>query len=162
MRTTNFNNYIIYSDGRIYSKKRNIFLKQHKTKYGYMKVVLCTNGETTTYNTHRLIARFFVPNPYPDIYNQVNHLDGDKTNNNDWNLAWTDAIGNISHSIESGLKPDIRGEKNKSAILSSLDVSFIKSILLPVFTDSEISEVFKVDRSTIYKIRNNKTWRHIK
>lgn len=37
---------------------------------------------------HRLIAETFIPNPNPTYYNQINHIDGDKANNNVSNLEW--------------------------------------------------------------------------
>lgn len=37
-----------------------------------------------------LIARTFVPNPYPDIYTEVEHIDGDMSNNALKNLRWVE------------------------------------------------------------------------
>lgn len=35
-----------------------------------------------------LVARTFVPNPYPDLYTEVEHIDGDMSNNALENLRW--------------------------------------------------------------------------
>jgi deoxycytidylate deaminase len=37
---------------------------------------------------HRLIAEAFITNPDPSFYNQINHIDGNKENNNVLNLEW--------------------------------------------------------------------------
>ena len=45
--------YLIYDDGRVFSKKRNKFLKPHTNKKGYMSLSLSINGKLKTrrYNT---------------------------------------------------------------------------------------------------------------
>jgi hypothetical protein len=47
---------------------------------------------------HRLIAQTFLENK--NNYPHINHLDGDKTNNNVDNLEWCSALKNSQHSIE--------------------------------------------------------------
>lgn len=61
---------------------------------------------------HRLAALAFIDNPKPDIYNEVNHIDGDKTNNTVENLEWTDRIGNIRHDFKNGLY-DVEAHKER-------------------------------------------------
>jgi deoxycytidylate deaminase len=53
-------------------------------KKGYKNVVLFKKS----YRLHRLIAETFIPNPEPEYYNQINHIDGNKDNNNVLNLEW--------------------------------------------------------------------------
>ena len=52
---------------------------------GYAGV--CIRGRK--YYVHRLLAHVFVPNPRPDIFTLVDHIDRDKTNNSISNLRWT-------------------------------------------------------------------------
>jgi hypothetical protein len=57
---------------------------------------------------HRLVAEHFVPNPNPELYNIVNHIDGNTENNHYTNLEWTTRSGNAKHYYEK-LKP-IKGK----------------------------------------------------
>lgn len=78
------------------------FLKrQHLTTKGYMRVTL--GGRSTA--VHRLVAAAFIPNP--EGLPEVNHLDGDKTNNSAINLAWCTRSQNMLHAYATGLHPGI-------------------------------------------------------
>ena len=53
----------------------------------YLTVKLkCKNGEKKSFLIHRLIAQTFISNS--NNYNIVNHIDGNKQNNNINNLEW--------------------------------------------------------------------------
>lgn len=69
---------------------------------GYRKVELYKNGKSKMFYVHRLVANSFIPNP--DNKPQVNHKDGNKSNNRVENLEWVSAKENISHAISTGLK----------------------------------------------------------
>lgn len=69
---------------------------------GYLRVLLYKDGKTKSYYVHVLVAKAFVPNP--DNKRQVNHIDGDKSNNCVDNLEWTTPSENIAHAFETGLR----------------------------------------------------------
>ena len=81
-----------------YRTKKGIVLKQSFDKNGYLKVSL--NGKTK--KSHRIIAELFIDNP--NNLPEINHIDGDKTNNKVDNLEWCTRQHNIKHSIDSGLQ----------------------------------------------------------
>lgn len=64
---------------------------------GYQRVVLYdkSNGRYRRVFRHRLVAEHFIPNPLN--YREVNHIDGDKTNNHVDNLEWVDRTTNERH-----------------------------------------------------------------
>ena len=70
-------------------------------RYGYHKVTLSVNRKTFHRTIHRLVAETFLPNP--DELPQVNHIDGNKTNNRVDNLEWVSARDNVKHAHSRGL-----------------------------------------------------------
>lgn len=89
-------NYIIYSDGRVYSKCSSIFLKPKIDKAGYANVTFCDKGKRRYFKVHQLVARMFIPNP--NNYDQINHLDENKLNNDVSNLEWSTPYLNSNYS----------------------------------------------------------------
>lgn len=69
-------------------------LKLIMSTSGYMTVCLYKNGKHQNHYVHRLVAEAFCDNPKG--YNEVNHLDEDKTNNNASNLKWCTKKENIN------------------------------------------------------------------
>lgn len=68
---------------------------------GYLSVWLYKDGDRSIKNVHRLVAMQFIPNP--NNYPVVNHIDGNKQNNNKANLEWTTVSYNTKHAYEKGL-----------------------------------------------------------
>lgn len=69
---------------------------------GYPKISMSIDGERVQENIHRIVAQLFLP---PAVgRTQVNHRDGDKTNNHVENLEWSTAKQNIHHAIATGLR----------------------------------------------------------
>ena len=57
----------------------------------------------------RLVALYFVENPNPLEYDIVNHIDGDKLNNNASNLEWCNISMNTQHAYDNNLVKDRGG-----------------------------------------------------
>lgn len=66
-------------------------------------VVNYQDGRREKARLHRLIAQCFVDNPNPDVFDEVNHIDGNKNNNHADNLEWTTHWGNMKHARDTGL-----------------------------------------------------------
>ena len=85
LRPTEINGYYVSDTGSVYSEKRRKFLTPQVNNCGYQRVYL--NGKQ--YLIHRLVAEAFVDNPDPARYNQVDHINHDRTDNRAANLRWT-------------------------------------------------------------------------
>lgn len=94
-----YENYLIYPDGRVWSKNKGRFLKPRKLG-SYLGFNLCKNGETKNHYIHRLVAQTFLDNP--NNLPEVNHIDENKFNNDVSNLEWVTRMQNVYHG--TGLK----------------------------------------------------------
>lgn len=94
-----FPDYLVSSYGRVKGKSGKI-LKQSKKKEGYLQVTLCNISRKSAL-VHILVAEAFIPNPSQKPC--VNHIDGDKTNNNISNLEYVTISENTLHAYKLGL-----------------------------------------------------------
>lgn len=94
--------YSVSTEGRVFSTVSKSYKKGFPDKKGYIRVQMYVAGDkAVTKKMHRLVAQAFIENP--DNLPQVNHLDGDKTNNSVSNLEWCDQTKNMAHARENGL-----------------------------------------------------------
>ena len=129
-------------------------LNLQNTKDGYMSV-----NPTIKFRrrVHRLVAEVFIPNP--ENKSQVNHIDGNKSNNHVTNLEWVTPAENMQHAIDTGLRSigaDITHSK-----LTEEDVIEIINLFDNGIIDSEIAKEFNVTAGVISSIRFGKTWKHV-
>ena len=93
--------YSVSSEGRIRNDETGRIKALDKTKDGYFKVDLYSEGKRESHRAHRLVAEAFIPNP--DRKPQINHIDGNKLNNNVENLEWVNNSENMMHAYQTGL-----------------------------------------------------------
>ena len=91
--------YAVTSCGRVWSYKRQKFLKPSADKDGYFQVSLHKNGKRKTYKVHRLVAEAYIPNT--NNLPQINHKDECKTNNCLQNLEWCNAKYNNNYGTHN-------------------------------------------------------------
>jgi len=77
-------------------------LKQQLAFKNYLKVDLKMNNVRKTITVHRLVAINFIPNPENKL--TVNHIDGNKLNNNVQNLEWATYGENNKHAVDNNLR----------------------------------------------------------
>ena len=89
--------YFISNKGRVKSLKRGAphILAQQINNSGYLRVSLSQDGEAKYFSVHRLVAIYFVFNDDPLEKNTVDHIDGNKRNNNAENLRWLSLSDNV-------------------------------------------------------------------
>lgn len=90
----------IRKNGRIDNRKGKQ-LKPGIDRDGYERVVLTKNGVRKTYTVHKLVALAYIPNPENKA--TINHIDGNKRNNNVLNLEWATEKENQIHKWKNGL-----------------------------------------------------------
>ena len=88
-------------NGNLTIVKEKILKQNINRKNGYLVVSLCKNGISKTSRVNRLVAETFISNPYN--LPQVNHIDGNKLNNNKNNLEWCSAKRNMNEAVRIGL-----------------------------------------------------------
>jgi hypothetical protein len=107
MEIIDYHNYLIYDDGRVYSKNRNRFLKPHLNSTGYYMINLYKDGKKKYCKIHRLVASHYIP--LVDGKNMVDHIDRNKTNNDISNLRW---VNNSENNLNKGVhKNNVLGHK---------------------------------------------------
>ena len=105
------------------NKKSRIMKQVTNSKNGYNYVTLrMPNINPKTYSIHRLVAEAFKSNK--DNLPCVNHIDGDKVNNNSNNLEWCTHKQNSRHASKNNLM--IKGDKHYKSILSDAQVIDIR------------------------------------
>ena len=100
-----FPKYKIYENGEIFNGKK--FLKFGETTTGYLGLGVTRNGKTKYFLVHRLVCFAFHPieglNELEDYKHlDVNHKDGEKSNNHKDNLEWATRSENNLHAHQSG------------------------------------------------------------
>ena len=97
-------------NGRVDNRKGKQ-LKPSIDKYGYEKVTLTQNGKRKTFTVHKLVAMTYLPNPKNKT--TINHIDGNKRNNNVTNLEWATEKENQIHKWKNGLANYKRDERGR-------------------------------------------------
>jgi hypothetical protein len=97
----NYPNYSITEDGKVWSHIYDKWMKLNKGKVGYYTVALWHDMKHKKMYIHRLVAMTYLENNNNLAY--VNHIDGDKLNNNITNLEWCSASDNNRHAHKLGL-----------------------------------------------------------
>lgn len=101
---TKHTKWYVNDEGKIFSQTTfhsDNSIKEVKPNNNKKRGYLYARTSNKNYQIHRLVAINFVPNP--DEKPQVNHIDGNKHNNDSSNLEWVTCLENIRHSINSGL-----------------------------------------------------------
>ncbi len=154
-----FPDYRINSLGNIMSVKygREYILKLSVTKIGYLQVTL--DSYNKKYVHHLMAIQYF--NHIPSKQLQVNHKDGDKTNNRLENLEIVTPKQNTNHAITIGIHKNQKGENNYSSKLTDAQAREIKYLLYWKKSIKDIALKYGVSTTTIYLILEGKTWKHV-
>lgn len=139
------------------SIRKSKIIKNFKTKSGYLIVPLTKDGKEIKFLVHRIVAEAFIPNP--ENKPQINHINGNKTDNQVENLEWATRSENIKHADKNNLRI-LKGVNNSGSKLTEKEVLEIRSIGKSK-TLNELSITYNVTFQCISKILNRITWTHI-
>lgn len=121
--------YEISDLGRVRSFVGNRILSPGRQSRGYLTVNLYDGSRPKaprSYCVHYLVAAAFI-GPKPDG-KQINHRDGDKTNNDVRNLEYVTGAENVRHAVANGLLVHRVGCEHANAKLTEKQVQQIRSL----------------------------------
>jgi hypothetical protein len=160
-----YENYECDIFGNVYSLNYGRTGERRKLKLdtninGYLVLKLFKNKKRVHFAVHRLIMLTFCG--ASDL--QVNHIDGNKKNNNLLNLEYCTSSENILHAFRIGLKKMPKGENHPSNKLTKKEVIEIKTALLKPYwgINSDLGRKYRVNPATIRSIKSGRTWAHVK
>ena len=136
--------------GRTTYKKSGLRIRDQNNGHGYRVVNLCKDGSHHQLLVHRVVAMAFIPNP--GNLPEVNHKDGNKSNNSVENLEWVTRKENIRHAVDvlEAFRFNERFTEDEVLAIRSDDR-----------TESEIADEYGVGQPTINAIRTGKTYKRI-
>lgn len=146
--------------------QKGCILSTSENEKGYLRVRISrSRKEKYTFLVHRLVAKAFIENQ--NNYPQVNHIDGNKKNNNVSNLEWCNNSYNQIHAYAHGLndqsKYDAGRPKRKVAQIDihTKEIIFIYESIsnASIETDTQSSLIRKVCKGERSKTKGYK-WRY--
>jgi hypothetical protein len=150
--------YEVSNLGNIRSK-RCVNLRGDYDRSGYHRIVLQNNGYTKRFLVHRLVAEAFL-GPRPDGMT-VNHKNGKKADNREYNLEYMTQSENELHSFRELGRTTPAGSKHWNHKLTEDDVRTIRAQREAGRSLNELSQIHNVNVASISLICNRRTWRHI-
>jgi len=131
------------------SIKRERIMKPRKHSRGYYSIALRVNKEITQFFIHRIVAVHFVDNS--NNKPQVNHKNGNKTDNRAENLEWVTPSENTIHALASGLM----GKGWFKCKIEKDDYSKIRELYKGGMRQKDIANIYNVRQSTISNLVNS-------
>jgi len=137
--------YLITKDGIVFSTITKRILEPIKGKTGYLQIGIRQKTTHFIY-LHRLLAETFIDNP--NNLPEVNHIDGNKLNNNLSNLEWVTGCENVRHAFANNLT------RNKASCNYSLLDNYTELLLKdPVLTFTSLAKKEHIsDPSSLRKL----------
>lgn len=155
------NFYEISNYGEIRNSKTHKIRKKNISKTGYYFVSgsLGSKDDKITFKNHKALAETFIPNP--NNLPIINHIDGNKLNNDIDNLEWCTHSENVKHALDHNLFYIHKGINNCRAKLTNEIVEYIRNNYVPYdneFGTRGLARKFDIDHKTIIRILQNKAY----
>lgn len=130
-------------------------VKQRIIPDGYVKVTICYKGVKKSYSVHVLVAKYFIPNP--QNLPQVNHKDGNKSNNLVENLEWCTASQNALHSSRV-LHPNTYGKNKRNLGKEKADAIRKYKKEHPEVSYNKMAKIFGCSKHQVFNAVNSNTY----
>lgn len=142
-----YENYIIFDTGDVLNTDTNKMLEGTIRLHGYRVFRLSKNGTKKGFYAHRLVAENFLDNP--NNYTVVNHIDGNKLNNDVSNLEWRSQSKNMKHAHDMSL---IAARKKKIEYTEDLPDEVWRNIKnFPLYRISNYGRVRNINSNRILR-----------
>ena len=99
MEIIDYQNYLIYNDGKVQNKKTKRYLKPRTNNHGYLYVNLYKDKKRKTHKIHRLVGLHYIANP--ENKRSIDHINRIRTDNRVENLRWATDSENCQNTIVS-------------------------------------------------------------
>ena len=136
-------------------------LRPHQKPEGYLAVDIQQDQVRHRFYLHRMLWEAF-RGPIPSGL-EINHRDGDRSNNHLDNLELVTRSANMLHCFQE-LSPSlnrIRGTEHHKAKLTPDDVRHILKLHRAGTSQREIGRMYGVSKNAIRLILKGKNWKHV-
>ena len=96
--------WVICKDGTLINSVGNWASNKNK-RSTYIRNNIQYKGKFYKMTRNRLVALSFVPNPRPDLFKLVDHIDRDTSNDHYKNLRWVNPELNALNTVSTSIKP---------------------------------------------------------
>lgn len=148
--------YLVSNLGRVKDLKGNIKPTYVQNK-GYHCLSLYKDSKTYHPTVHRLVAEAFIDNP--NNYLQVNHKDGDKSNNCVDNLEWCNQRSNYDHGMKNFYYS--HNEDHYFAKLTNEQVRCIPRLYKLGFIRATVARILGINNSSLKTIETGISYREL-
>ena len=149
-RYANYDNYEISNLSNVRNKTTKYLFQSKSPKQRYIQILLSKNNKRQSYALHRLVAEVFIENPENKPY--VNHIDGNKRNNNADNLEWVTQSENMNHASSTGLT------SNTNSLCEELELLDISGNIIKIFRNQdEAAKFLNISQTEVCRLLSNKS-----